>query len=443
MSDDILHLRLPDFELQVERLLDSSLRTRPIAIISSHNQNGTIVAASPEALGEGLFPGLKVALARRMTHSVILLPYNSTLYARVHNYLFQTLSRYSPLIEPTVFGQYFADLTGMQKIYGNSLRAGYLLAKDIQSKVSLHGHIGISINKLVSQITTAVVPETIYRVTPGDEATFLAPLATEVLPTASEPSVNKIVRFLLMNQVQDVQQVTEDQETGVIFFGQYFRRVYQEARGQDNTPVRPPQQRDHLTEQTILAEDTNDEEKLLGTVRNLAEQLAYQLRQRRQVTRALTVEIHYTDGFKSQRKGSVTANDDLTIRAEATRLFLAANYRRNRVRALILDATNFQPVINQLDLFRAPKDLRLSQALDRIRQKYGFESIRSASGIMMTRSNSQKTPSGTEKGPIAALNDPGRAATALFLQETSLPSAVRPLQVKYSASPAFSFYPSG
>lgn len=423
MFDDILHLRLADFELQVERLLDSSLRTRPIAIISSHNQNGTIVAASPEALSEGLYPGLKVALARRMAHSVILLPYNSTLYARVHNYLFQTLSRYSPLIEPTVFGQYFADLTGMQKIYGNSLQAGYLLAQDIRSKVSLQSHIGISSNKLVSQITTAIVPETIYRVTPGDEPTFLAPLATEVLPTVSEPAVNKITRFLLMNQVQDVQQITEDPETGVILFGKYFRRVYQEARGQDNTPVKPPQQRDHLMEQTVLVEDTNDEEKLLGTVRNLAEQLAYQLRQRRQVTRALTVEIHYTDGYKSQRRGSVSANDDLTVITAATRLFLAANYRRNRVRALMLDATNFQPVINQLDLFRAPKDLRLSQALDRIRQKYGFASILSAGGIVMT----QRSP---ENWQIVNSK----------LQTTTLENHLRPfarlghpLQAKYSA----------
>lgn len=390
-DDSVLHIRLTDFEIQVERMLDSSLRTRPIAIISSHSQNGTIVSASREALSEGVYPGLKVSLARRMAHSVILLPYNSTLYARVHQYIFQTISRYSPLIEPTVFGQYFADITGMQGIYGNSLRAGYLLAKDIQSKVSLQGHIGISINKLVSQITTAVVPELIYRVTPGDEPTFLAPLETEVLPTVNEPIINKIVRFLLLNQVKHIQQVTEEPETGAVLFGKYFQRIYREAHGQDNTPVKPPQKRDHITEQSVLAEDTNDEEKLLAAVRNLAEQVAYQLRRRRQVAKSLTVEIHYTDGFKSQRKGSVPANDDPTVIAAATQLFLLANYRRNRVRALIIDATNFLPVINQLDLFHPPKDDRLSQTLDKIRQKYGFASIISAAGLLMTRRNTEET----------------------------------------------------
>jgi len=399
MSESVLHIRLSDFELQVERMLDSGLRTRAIAVISSHHPNGTVVCASPEALSEGIYPGLKVTTARKMSHSVALLPYNSTLYTKINRYVYQTITRYSPVIEPTVYGQYFADLSGMHGIYRDSLQAGNLIARDIQSKVSLQSHIGISVNKLVSQITTAVVPETIHRVEPGTEPNFLAPLNTEVLPVTNEPPVNKLVRFLFLSQVQNVQQVTTESETGAILFGKYYRRLFREARGQDNSPVRPPQKTDRITEQTVLTADTNDEVQLLAAVHNLAEQIAYQLRRRRQIVRTLNLEIHYTDGFKSNRKGAVIANDDTTVIAEASRLFSLANYRRNRVRAIILDATDFQPVIDQLDLFRPPKDDRLSQALDKIRQKYGFASIGSAAGLIATRKDTDKimTRSLTEK----------------------------------------------
>lgn len=404
MSESVLHIRLADFELQVERMLDSGLRTRAIAVISSHHQNGTIISASPEAFSEGIYPGLKVAIARKMSHSVTLLPYNSTLYAKINQYIYQTVARYSPIIEPTVYGQYFADLSGMHGIYRDNLQAGNLIARDIQFKVSLQSHIGISVNKLVSQITTAVVPETIFRVEPGREQTFLAPLDTEVLPITIEPPVNKLVRFLFLSSVRNVQQVTAESETGAILFGKYYRRLFREARGQDNSPVRPPQKTDRITEQTVLTADTNDEVQLLAAVRNLAEQVAYQLRRRRQIAKALSVEIHYTDGFKNNRKGSVTANDDATVIAEACHLFRLANYRRNRVRTIILDAANFLPVISQLDLFQPPTDEHLSQTLDQIRRKFGFASIGAAgliatrkdTGKVMTRRFTEKTRSTTE-----------------------------------------------
>ena len=49
MERSVFHIRLQNFEVQAERILDASLRTRPIAVISSHHQNGTIIALSAEA----------------------------------------------------------------------------------------------------------------------------------------------------------------------------------------------------------------------------------------------------------------------------------------------------------------------------------------------------------------------------------------------------------
>ena len=57
MERSVFHIRLQNFEVQAERILDASLRTRPIAVISSHHQNGTIIALSTEAEAEGLCQG--------------------------------------------------------------------------------------------------------------------------------------------------------------------------------------------------------------------------------------------------------------------------------------------------------------------------------------------------------------------------------------------------
>ena len=81
---DVFHIRLKNIELQAERLIDPYLKTRPIAIISSSHQNGSILCLSDEAKEEGLVEGMKVSLVRKMNHRVQLLPYNDSLYERIH-----------------------------------------------------------------------------------------------------------------------------------------------------------------------------------------------------------------------------------------------------------------------------------------------------------------------------------------------------------------------
>ena len=78
-AQDVFHIRLKEMELQAERIMDPTLRTRPVAIISSPQPNGMILSLSPEAEEDGLFHGMKVSAVRKMSHGVQLLPYNRTL----------------------------------------------------------------------------------------------------------------------------------------------------------------------------------------------------------------------------------------------------------------------------------------------------------------------------------------------------------------------------
>ena len=406
MYDRIYHIRLEDFELQAERVLDSSLRTRPIAIISSPHQGGTIVTLSSEAKEEGLYRGLKVSIARRMSHGVTMLPYNSTLYAKLHRYLYQMISHYSPIAEPAVFGQYYLDMSGMQNIYQDDIRTGYLIAKDIHGRMSMSSQIGISANKLVSSISTAVVPEMIHRVEQGSEPRFLAPLYSEILPVAQEKSVSRMLKFLFLYRVENIQAIINWPESGRTLFGPHYHKLAMEANGRDNSAVQPPQLQEHIIEQTVLAEDTNDEDILIATVRNLAEQVAYELRRRRRIAKSLRLEIHYTDGFKNSRQEAIIYNDDKTVITEAVMLLMYANYRRNRVRSILLDATRLEPVKQQLELFRDNRPDRLSATLDKIRDKYGFGSICSTTSLLIPR-NHKDTMTQSIIIPKATTKTPG------------------------------------
>jgi len=379
----VFHIRMEDFELQTERIFDASLRTRPIAIISSHHQNGTIVSLSSEAREEGLCRGMKVSLTRRMNHSALLLPYNHSLYARLNNYLYTTVSTFTPIVEPAGLGKFYTDMTGVNHLYKSPEKAGSVIAQSIQEKSSLSCTIGISSNKLVSHISTTVMPKKIHQIYRGEEEEFLSPLSSFVLPTTFKPSVKKIIRFLYLNQVFHIQQVIDHVETSKVLFGINHRKLAQESRGQDTSVVCPPKQQGHLLEQAVLSIDTNDELLLRGTVKHLAEQIAYQLRQRRQIARKVTVEIHYTDGFRNARSGKFQTNDDFSVYQVCLNLFEQCNHRRNRIRSILIDTTHFIPFNLQLDIFITSntKNQILSCALDRIRTKYGFSSIQPAIAI--------------------------------------------------------------
>lgn len=380
--------------------MDRALSTRAIAIISSHHANGTLVATSPEAHSEGLYTGMPVTLARKMSHGVQLLPYNRALYHRLNRYLYRLVANFTPVVEPSGFGQFYLDLTGMDTLYPSFAQAGTRLTRTIADKTHLSGQVGISINKLVSRITTAVVPEPVHAVPYGEEVRFLAPLMSPVLPATHEPPVKKLLRFLFLDKVEQIQLITDHAPEARTLFGDHARALTRESHGRDTSVVRPPAQRDHLMEQTVLPSDTNDIDQLQAVVKTLAEQIAFQLRQRRQIARKVRVEVHYTDGFRRARHAPLPANDDATVVALCQRLFTLANDRRNRVRAILIDASRFTGAAPQLDLFarkdRPPsarsaarvntldtKPQALSQALDRIRRQHGIGSIGSANTLRL------------------------------------------------------------
>ena len=160
----------------------------------------------------------------------------------------------------------------------------------------------------------------------------------------------------------------------------YAVQLSREARGQDTSIVKPLQLRDHIVEQTVLPEDTNDENILSAVVKDLAEQVAFKLRKRRQLAGRVRLEVNYTDGHQRSRTGCITGIDDISAIAVYRRLFDKANERRNRVRTILIDVWEFRPYVDQKNLFMT-KEIRnraVSKAVEKVRLKYGVRSLQTA-----------------------------------------------------------------
>jgi len=377
---DVCHIRLKEMELQAERIMDPSLKTRPIAIISSSNPNGTVVSLSSEAIEEGVTYGMKVSIVRKMNHQVQLLPYNKSLYNRVNQYAYGIMSTYTPVVEPESLGKFYLDMNGMHSVYSNINNIGLSIIQKIQDKTSIMGTIGISVNKLISQVVTSVVPDIIYKVENGEETRFLGPLSPSVLPIVKEKSVYRLLKFLWVDQVSHIQLMAKHVEEFKILFGLFALQLDREARGKDSSVVKPYCFQDHIIEQTVLPEDTNDINSLYAVVKWLAHNLAFKLRIRWQVPHKLKLEIHYSDGYKMSHTGHIKTIDDASVTSACKRLFKIANRRRNRIRSILVDAKDLGPYIYQENLFLTPdsQSMAISNVLDIIRKKYGFQALQTA-----------------------------------------------------------------
>jgi DNA polymerase-4 len=293
------------------------------------------------------------------------------------------VSTFTPLAEPAHFGQFYLDMTGMKHLYPSYQQAGCTVANVILDKTSLASTIGISVNKLVSRISTAVVPDIINEITVGEEPRFLSPLESPILPSVHILQVKKMVQFLYLKQVNDLQKIVRNPHEGSIIFGKHFQQVYRETQGKDTSAVCPPALRDHIIEQIVIPKDTNDQFILRSIVKTMAEQIAFQLRKRQQISKNVKLEIHYTDGLRKARHDAFVANNDKSIVEICYRLFDLANYRRNRIRTIIIDASKFVYFANQTSIFETEdiKNNTLSKALDIIRRKHGANSIHSAAAL--------------------------------------------------------------
>jgi DNA polymerase-4 len=218
-------------------------------------------------------------------------------------------------------------------------------------------------------------------VAPGDEAAFLAPLPIWLIPGVEGPDLERLREFNLTH----VHQATAlgRMHLGVAF-GHRADGLIDALRGIDTAPVLPMGQRPpRVVLDHTFGTDANEPSRVGGTLHKLVEQAGWDLRRQGRVARRASVCIDYSDGRRCTRQVRIqpaTAND-LALFPFAHRALEMAWRRRVRVRhlRLICDRLAYPPA--QIPLFDADRRTILRQdrivaAMDRIRQRFGHESIR-------------------------------------------------------------------
>lgn len=373
MDRSILHMDLDTFFVSVERLMDSRLNGKPI-LIGGTGDRGVVAACSYETRKFGVHSAMPMRMARSLCPEAIIIRGNSANYSKFSNLVTDVIKEDVPVYEKTSVDEFYVDLTGMDRFFGNFKFASELRDRVIK-ETGLPISFGLSLNKTVSKVATGEAkPNNKIFVQKGLERPFLAPLSVRKIPMVGEKTYQTL-RNLGVRRIQTLQEMPLEMMQSVM--GKHGTVIWHKAQGVDQSPVVPYQERKSISTERTFAKDTIDVVKLEGIIVAMTENLAYQLRRGDKLTSCITVKIRYSD-FNThtlQARIPYTAADHLLI-PKVKELFQKLFERRLLVRLVGVRFSHLVGGGYQMNLFEESEELsKLYSAMDHIRQRFGDRSV--------------------------------------------------------------------
>lgn len=382
MNRHIIHIYIPAFPIAVARVSRPELRGRPVAVAPLHSERAIIISVSDEARREGIFKGMPLGKAVKWCPDLAVLPPDRELTGKACKVLAGMAAQYTPLWEPSRPGHIYLDVTGTDRLWGRAKEVASRLRREIKKHLCLPGTAGVAGNKMVSSIASRMgSSDGVLDVDHGHESSFIAPLKADVLPGVGHVRGTTLLEELGISLVREIAVL--DMGTLRLVFGRQASVIHQRALGIDPTPVYPPRREPTVADEVILPRDESDDGKLLGILYGLVERCSHQLLSRALCPRKAGLAFRYTDQEEVTRRIDLRGLSfwDFDLYRPLERTFLRTYQRRVRIRFLRVWFQDFSPPSSQLSLFPLSsflpeKKALVTQALHRIRERYGEEAVK-------------------------------------------------------------------
>ena len=372
----IFHLDLDAFFVSVERILDPSLKGKPVIVGGDPKGRGVVAACSYEAREFGLHSAMPIKQAYRLCPQGIYIHGSLKEYSRFSKGVKKILEDYAPMIEQASIDEFYMDFTGTQKIYGSMIMLGNKIQSEIKRLLGLPSSIGIAGNKTLAKIASdAMKPEGITYIYPGMEKEFLANMPIQVIPGVGRVTLKNLNAkgFFF---IKDITKVSQDCFAAA--YGKHGIELWEKANGKGNEYLNPPQERKSISKERTFGNDLIDKNEIEETLFSLTEKVCQLLRDRNWLTSTVSIKLRYSDFQTLTRAKSIKAtDDDKLIFDTAKALFKKAYTRRVGIRLIGIHLSNFSEFSDQEFLFEDAeiKRNKMFKAITKIRDKYGFTSI--------------------------------------------------------------------
>ncbi|MGB9515304.1 MAG: DNA polymerase IV [Candidatus Acidiferrum sp.] len=378
LHSTILHVDMDAFFVSVELLERPDLRGKPVVVGGHPDQRGVVSAASYEARKYGIQSAMPLRTASRLCPHAIFLDGHHEKYSEYSDRVAAILGKFSPIVEMTSIDEAYLDLSGTERLHGPPLAAADKLLRTITRQTGLPCSGGLATTRLVAKVASdQAKPRGLVWVVPGMEARFLAPLPIRKIPGIGEVTE----RALRALGIETVDQLASHQQQKLEkIFGQWGTALYRKARGGDSYEFLIDAEPKSISHNHTFSEDCANVNEMESLLSHLSQKTCKRLREAGLSARTLTLTIRYA-GFQTYTRSKSVQDPvhlDADIHAIFLELFRIHRDPKRKVRLLGVALSGLCHGAAQLELLdpdRREKLDRLTQAADRLRDKFGFDSV--------------------------------------------------------------------
>ncbi len=395
-------LDLDTFFVSVERLFDPSLIGKPVVVGGKPGSRGVVTACSYEVREYGVHSGMSLTEAGKRVPDAIFLPVRSETYGEYSKQVRAIVDRYSPVVQAASIDEMFIDFSGCERMYrrrgdfgadATVLRTVREMRAAISDELGLPASVGIATSRSMAKVASGLAkPAGVLLVSAGTEAKTLAPLPVRKLPGIGPVAAEKL-KGLGIDRLGQIAEASIDELRRV--FGAWATQVLEGSQGRGSSDISrdQPAFREHdatgdtvrsISNERTFREDVSDPLIVESQLCHLCERVCWRARRRGVLARTISLKLRYSN-FKtlSRSRTILPTASEFEVYPLIKELYDLARDRPMPIRLLGVSFTNLVRAEQQLALFE--HDSALIRSVDAIRQRYGFDAVRRATGQIARR----------------------------------------------------------
>ena len=358
------------------------IRTIPAVIGGDESKrHGVVLAKSNIAKQFGIKTGEPIYFARKKCSNLQVFESNHKMYREYSNRLYELFKEYTNIIERFSIDECFLDMTNFIGKNENYLSIAKEMSTRIKEELGFTVNIGIAHNKLLAKMASDFEkPDKIHTLWTDEIKTKMWPLNVSELLMVGRKSLPKLEKIGIRT-IGDLANYNKE----VLYktFGKFGKTIWEYANGIDNSPVNYIEEKPKGIGNSItVPQDLTNINEINKILLNLTEQVTYRLRKENMIANVVNVQIKDSNFrvFSHQRKLDTATSSTRIIYEQAKKLMEELYLKGSRVRLIgirvddLLDEKDKQ--ISLFDNKQNEKQEKLDETLDKLKEKYGINTIK-------------------------------------------------------------------
>jgi DNA polymerase-4 len=387
MDRVILHCDCNSYFASVESIGHPELRKVPMAVCGDpDSRHGIILAKNELAKKFGVATAETIWQAKRKCPQLVLVPPHGDKYEEYCTRINEIYAQYTDQVESSSIDESYLDVTGSRQLFGTGQKIADTLRRRVWEELELTISVGVSFNKLFAKMGSDYKkPNATTVITRDNFKRILYPLPVEAMMYVGK-AATEVLRKNFITTIGELANTPAEHLKRLLGVG--GESLWQQANGLDESQVLRPGEGDPVKSVgngITFCRDLTGLEDIKAGLLMLCDSVGARLRHHGLMARSIALHIKdpalKTISRQVQLPGAVSTTRELY---EAALPLLCRSWNvSSPIRTLTVTAGNLcmkEEGGSQVSLFppealRQEKQVKLEEAIDGVRSRYGREAV--------------------------------------------------------------------